>query len=273
MVATDASEQAAWDAETRPHPRRRRALAALALGLAALLLLGALVAARTGGDGDLLALGSADPSSSLAPVDDLGSSADGVTAGDQSAIGPGDTVPGGGPTGSGPAESGPAAAGAAAAAAAAPGPAGDGVAGGVQEVGGPGAGAGVPVPTTTPGPSGSTASTVATTVTTQPTVAPPPPPPPPVCAITGATAAPNPVRKRNNGQLRDDVVVSFRPEGCGAATFAVAVKGVTPDILTAADGRLTATIAKTTSGWSVGAFDIAITGGGVSASVTLNVTS
>jgi hypothetical protein len=101
----------------------------------------------------------------------------------------------------------------------------------------------------------------------------PAPPPLPTCTIGSASATPNPVRRKGNGQLRESVVVTFQGDSCGSAPFQVGVNGLTPPVNGTGGGAWSATIDKSTSGWNVGPTPIAISGGGASAIVILKVES
>ena len=259
-VVVEAERQTEWDGLDGPPRRRRRVLAAVALGLAALLLVAAVAIAASRDASDVVALGSAPNTSGLPAEGDAGALAGGQVDLDPAGVAPGDSIPGA------PAGVDPAAPGAAAGSAVPP--AGDPAAAGAGSgAGGGAAGAGplaLPVATTR------LAGTIPGTSTTQGSGG-GTQPPSPLCAISQATATPNPVdRQGKSSRLSEDVAVRFTAVSCGGAQFQVKVNGLTLPATPTGDG-FRATIGATAADWVESAYDVLITGGGATASVRLEI--
>jgi hypothetical protein len=262
------ADQAAWDADGRSRSSRRMVVLAV-LGLAALLLVGALLVARGGDDGDMVALGPADATTTLPPLAD---SLTGEIVGPDGLplLAPGDTVPGGGPgvdPGAVSADGTPVTAGTGAAA--------GGTGGGAT------GGGGVPTPTTgvrnsaggtaATNPTNTTVGTPATTATTTQTPT-TPAPPGPVCTISAVQLSPSTVARQGN-DLERSVQVTFRADNC-AGTFQVRVNTMTRT----ASGtlpNLSATIPAESPGpdarWRAATYQVEVSGGGA-AKVVVNLT-
>jgi hypothetical protein len=281
-LGPDAEQQAAWDADgTRPAHRRR--LAVLALGLAALLVVGVLVVARARGEGDILALGSSPTSSTIPPLENLDPlTGDPLFEGSQ-VIAPGDSaVPGAG-AGIDPATGAPvdaAAGGGQTGATGASGATGDGSGGsGGGGSGGGGSGSGVagggnPTPTTRPSTGGGATTTTAPAASTTTTV-PGQPPPPPSCTVTGSSVSPNPVGLRGqSGKLDSNLRVEFRPTAPCGTSFRVQVNGLDLVAGSGGGGLFVATNSGDSASWNAGTYPIAvkITGGTTIATIQLSVT-
>jgi hypothetical protein len=272
-LGPDAEQQAAWDADGARSGHRRR-LAVLALGLAALLVVGVLVVARARGEGDILALGSSPMSSTIPPLENLDPlTGDPLFEGSQ-VIAPGDpAVPGAGavidPATGAPVDT----------AAPAAGGGQTGATGGTSDGSGSGsgsgvAGGGIPTPTTRPSTGGGATTTTAPAASTTTTV-PGQPPPPPSCTVTGSSVSPNPVGLRGqSGKLDSNLRVEFRPTAPCGTSFRVQVNGLDLVAGSGGGGLFVATISGDSASWSRGTYPIAvkITGGTTIATIQLTVT-